>query len=106
MPKLIPFRYENHEIRIEVDPTGEPWWVVAAIGAALDYPNIANVVRQLDDDEKGLRSVYTPGGRQEVWCANEAGLYNLILGSRKPEAKAFKRWATHAVLPKHTRNPM
>ena len=80
--------------------------MAANIGATLDYPNITNVVRQLDDDEKGLRSVYTPGGRQEVWCANEAGLSNLIVGSRKPEAKACKRWATHVVLPKQTRNPM
>jgi prophage antirepressor-like protein len=99
VPDLIPFHYESHEIRVQLDAHGEPWWVAADIGNVLDYPNIANVIKRLDDDEKGIRSVYTLGGSQSVWCVNEAGLYALILSSRKPEAKAFKRWITHDVLP-------
>ena len=55
--------------------------------------------RRLDDDEKGVCSMHTPGGEQNVGIVNEYGLYNLILGSRKPEAKAFRRWITHEVLP-------
>lgn len=56
-------------------------------------------MQRLDDDEKGVYSIYTPGGEQEVWCVTFPGLLNLVLGSRKPEAKAYKRWVTHEVLP-------
>ena len=55
--------------------------------------------RRLDDDEKGVCSIPTPGGPQETSVVNEPGLYALVLGSRKPEAKAFKRWITHEVIP-------
>jgi phage antirepressor YoqD-like protein len=53
----------------------------------------------LDDDEKGVDSIYTRGGDQELLIVNEPGLYALVLGSRKPEAKAFRRWITHEVIP-------
>jgi prophage antirepressor-like protein len=55
--------------------------------------------RRLDEDEKGVASIHTPGGKQEVTTINEPGLYALVLGSRKPGAKDFKRWITHEVLP-------
>jgi anti-repressor protein len=55
--------------------------------------------RRLDDDEKGVRLIQTPGGKQKLSVVNEFGLYNLILTSRKPQAKAFKRWITHEVIP-------
>lgn len=51
-------------------------------------------MERLDDDEKGVSSIHTPGGLQQVSTVNESGLYSLILGSRKPEAKPFKRWVT------------
>lgn len=53
----------------------------------------------LDDDEKGAHIVRTPGGEQEVTIINESGLYSLILRSRKPSAKRFKKWVTSEVLP-------
>ena len=53
----------------------------------------------LDDDEKGITISDTLGGKQEMTTINEPGLYSLILRSRKPEAKAFKRWITHEVIP-------
>lgn len=53
-------------------------------------------LERLDDDEKGVSLIYTPGGTQQMAIVNEPGLYSLILGSRKPKAKAFKRWVTHA----------
>lgn len=56
-------------------------------------------VNGLDDDEKGVRKVYTLGGEQELLTVNEPGLYTLIIRSNKPEAKNFKRWITHEVLP-------
>ena len=63
---------------------------------ALDTDHVA---RTVDDEDKGRRSVPTPGGLQLMVVINESGLYCLILGSRKPEAKRFRRWVTHEVLP-------
>ena len=57
----------------------------------------AKVARRLDDDEKGVSQIHTPGGTQEVTIVNEPGLYSVILRSDKPEAKTFKRWVTHEV---------
>jgi prophage antirepressor-like protein len=99
MPDLIPFQYKTHEVRIDLDSQHTPWWVAADVGGVLDYANISSVLKRLDDDEKGIRSISTLGGVQELWCVNEAGLYTLILGSKKAEAKPFKRWVTHEVLP-------
>lgn len=99
MADLVPFQFRTHEIRIHLGDDGEPLWIASDVGAVLEHTNIAVAMKRLDDDEKQLISVYTPGGAQDVWCINEAGLYNLILGSRKKEAKEFKRWITHTVLP-------
>lgn len=98
MSALELFRYESHEVRtVLVD--GEPWFVAADVCAVLEIADPKSSVRLLDDDEKGVHSVHTPGGEQRVSVINEPGLYSLILRSRKPEAKAFRRWVTHEVLP-------
>lgn len=76
---------------------GEPWFVAKDVCRALDVDDTAT--RRLDDDEKGLRSIQTLGGTQEMSIISESGLYGLVLGSRKPEAKLFKRWITHEVIP-------
>ena len=76
---------------------GEPWFVAADVCAALEIDRTQT--RRLDDDEKGVCSIHTPGGEQEYQTVNEPGLYSLVLGSRKPEAKVFKRWITHEVIP-------
>ena len=60
---------------------------------------MASGARGLDEDEKALHTVQTPGGRQQMAFISEPGLYSLVLRSRKPEAKAFKRWVTHDILP-------
>lgn len=78
---------------------GEPWFVAADVCKALLIVNSRNALTRIDDDEKGVVSTDTLGGRQEVTIVNEPGLYALILSSRKPEAKAFKRWITHEVIP-------
>lgn len=75
---------------------GEPWFMAADVCRALDIGNPTQAMTRLDDDEVTLIS--NEGGR-EVNFVNEPGLYSLVLGSRKPEAKAFKRWITHEVLP-------
>jgi anti-repressor protein len=76
---------------------GDPWFVAKDVCDVLEIDS--SQTRRLDDDEKGLRSIQTPGGNQEMQVVNEPGLYSLVLGSRKPQAKAFKRWITHDVIP-------
>lgn len=76
---------------------GEPWFVAADALSALALDRKA--LERLDDDEKGVSSIHTLGGSQDVNVINESGLYSLIMGSRKPEAKQFKRWVTSEVLP-------
>lgn len=78
---------------------GEPWFVAADVCKALEIVNPSNAVKKLDDDEKGLHLTDTLGGAQNMSIINEPGLYSLVLGSRKPQAKAFKRWITHDVIP-------
>ena len=78
---------------------GEPWFVAADVCRALELGDTHKAVERLDDDEKGRSSIPTPGGAQELLMVNEPGLYALVLGSRKPEARAFKRWITHEVIP-------
>lgn len=82
-----------------IEKDGEPWFVAADVCRALEIENSRQALTRLDDDEKGVISTDTPGGRQEMNAINEPGLYILVLGSRKPEAKAFKRWITHEVIP-------
>lgn len=65
----------------------------------LGLENSRDTLVRLDADEKGVGSIDTPGGRQQMLTVNESGLYSLILSSKKPEAKPFKRWITHEVLP-------
>lgn len=86
--------------QIRVDRNGDdPSFVAADICRALDIKNASDAIKRLDEDEKGIGSIYTHGGVQSVSMVNEYGLYNLVLASRKPEAKAFKRWITHEVIP-------
>lgn len=82
---------------VEVD--GQPWFVAAPVAKALGYRMASDMTRRLDDDERGTRSVRTPGGRQSVSVITEAGLYSAVLGSKLPQAKAFRRWVTHEVIP-------
>lgn len=98
MNDLIPFTYGDQPIRT-IQINGETWFVAADICALLDLGSPHKAVGALDDDEKGRTTVPTPGGPQEVSIINEPGLYSLTGKSRKPEAKPFKRWINHEVLP-------
>ena len=87
--------YKNSPIRI-VTKDGEPWFVAKDVCNILEIKNSRDTLNKcLDEDERGVDIIYTPGGNQEMTIVSEAGLYSLILRSRKPEAKAFKRWVTH-----------
>lgn len=100
------FNYGDKDIRIVV-VDGNPQWVAKDVCDVLDLGNTSLAVNGrpdrpgsgLDEDEKGVANVNTLGGLQEMIVVNESGLYSLIMTSRKPEAKVFKRWTTHEVLP-------
>lgn len=76
---------------------GEPWFVAADVCAVLEVQNTTDALSRLDDDEKARLNLGLPGGDTNI--INESGLYSLTLGSRKPQAKRFKKWVTGDVLP-------
>lgn len=78
---------------------GQAWFVAADVCKALGIQNSRDALSRLDDDEKGVATTDTPGGRQQVATINESGLYSLIFSSRKEEAKRFKKWITSVVIP-------
>ena len=90
--------FENSDfgkVRV-VGRDGEPWFVAADVCNVLDLSNPTIAVSRLDEDE---RAKFNLGRQGDATIVNEPGLYALVLGSRKPEAKAFKRWITHEVIP-------
>ena len=102
--KIIAFTNpEFGEVRT-LNIENEPWFVAADVCKALDLGNASMTLSRLDDDEKGVSLIDTLGGVQNMVTVNEPGLYTLVLGSRKPEAKAFKRWITHDVIPSIRKN--
>ncbi len=83
-----------------VDEKGEPWFVGKDVARRLGYINPEKALRvHVDDEDKGVNEMGTPGGTQKVTFINESGLYSLVLASKLPQAKAFKRWVTAEVLP-------
>lgn len=94
--------YQENPIRI-IERNGEPWFVAKDVCKVLEL-DMASGARGLDPDEKGLHIMQTRGGEQKIQIVSEAWLYSIILRSRKPEAKAFKRWITHEILPSIRRN--
>jgi prophage antirepressor-like protein len=81
---------------------GEPWFVAADVCKALEIGNPSQVLVRLEDDEKMNTLISNEGnqrGNPNMTVVNESGLYALIFGSRKPEAKVFKRWVTSDILP-------
>jgi prophage antirepressor-like protein len=103
---VIPFNFGKQQVRtLLIDD--QPWFVAADVCASLAIGNVSLAVNGradrdtdgLDEDEKGIATVNTPSGAQEMLVVNESGLYALIFKSRKAEAKRFKKWITAEVLP-------
>lgn len=90
------FDFRGALLRTLTDEAGEPWFVAKDVCDILGHSNVSMALDRLDDDE---RSKFNLGRQGETNIVNEAGLYVLVLGSRKPEAHEFKRWVTHEVLP-------
>lgn len=98
MSNLIPFNYQEKQVRT-ILKNNEPWFVLKDVCDVLEISNSRNVAARLDVDEKGVHQADTLGGSQQMLIINEPGLYSVILRSEKPEAKQFKRWITHEVIP-------
>lgn len=79
---------------------GEPWFVGKDVAEVLGYKEPRSAIsKKVDEDDRGVAKMETPSGIQEMTIINESGLYSLILSSKLPTAKAFKRWVTSEVLP-------
>lgn len=97
---LIPFHFNGQEIPAIRDANGEPWWRAIDVCKQCDIKNVSQACERLDADEKADICLTDSAGRpQNVLIVNESGLYALVMRSRKAEAKAFRRWITHEVLP-------
>lgn len=90
---------EFGEIRT-IEKDGEPWFVGKDVAAALGYEKPTDAVRKhVDVEDRGISKMETPSGAQETTIINESGLYSLVLSSKLPTAKKFKRWITSEVIP-------
>lgn len=98
MSDLVPFAFEGSSVRVVVGDDGAPWFVAKDVAIVLELDTAA-VGRTVEADDRGLHTVQTPSGAQQMVTVNESGLYCMIFKSRKPAAKKFKRWVTAEVLP-------
>ena len=102
MNNLTIFQKEEFgEIRT-IEVNNEPWFIASDVCRALEIVNTTDALKRLDDDEKSRFNLGLSGG--DTNCINEYGLYSLVLGSKKQEAKEFKRWITHEVIPQIRKN--
>jgi len=93
------FAFGDELVRV-VDRNGEPWFVARDVCRALELQGgAAQHLRNVDDDDKGVITIHTPGGEQSVTIISEGAMYGLVFKSRKPVAERFQRWVTHEVLP-------
>lgn len=99
MNELKNFTFEDQQIRA-LTIEGEPWFVGKDVAEVLGYSNSRKAIADhVDSEDKGVTKCYTLGGTQQIAIINESGLYSLILSSKLPKAKEFKRWVTSEVLP-------
>lgn len=98
MSNVINFNFHSRSVRV-VEIKGEIWFVLKDVCNVLGHSNSRQAATRLDADEKGVITNDTLGGPQETTIINESGMYSLVLTSRKPEARQFKKWITSEVLP-------
>lgn len=100
MSAIIPFQFEAHAVRVQVDDLGQPWFNATDVCDALEMSNPSQAIKShVDAEDLQKLETLTAGGRQRQNHVNESGLYALILGSTKEATKRFKRWVTSEVLP-------
>lgn len=98
------FNFCDNDVRVFTDENGEPWFMAVDVCTGLGISDAMEALSRLDDDVKGGISINIPGVKQELLTINESGLYSLVMSSRKPEAKPFKKWLTGEVLPTIRKN--
>ena len=107
---IIPFIYEDRPVRVIMDDKNDPWWVAKDVCDILGIVKVSNAIKALDDDERNIirisdntapsmGSIPAHRGNPNINIINEPGLYTLIIRSDKPQARVFRRWITHEVLP-------
>lgn len=95
---------EKKNVRIVMN-NGEPWFIAKDVAQILGYKNTRDALRvHVDAEDKGVVNHDTLGGKQKMSIINESGVYSLIFSSKLPQAKEFKRWVTHEVLPSIRKN--
>ncbi|MEZ5455094.1 MAG: BRO family protein [Lysobacteraceae bacterium] len=101
MSKIIPFSFESHAVRVQLDDVGQPWFNTNDVCDALELGNPSQAIKShvYSDDLQKMEVIDSLGRKQRANHVNESGLYALILGSTKDTAKRFKRWVTSEVLP-------
>lgn len=98
LSQAFTFNASNQQVRV-VTINDEPYFVAKDVCDILSLSDVSMSVSRLDDDEKLTQALLVSGQKRQMWCVNESGLYHLIFQSRKPEAKAFRKWVTAEVLP-------
>jgi prophage antirepressor-like protein len=98
MNELQLFNFEEKEIKT-IQINNEIYFVGKDICNILELADVSKAISRLDEDEKLIRTLFLSGQNREVLFINESGLYSLVLTSRKPEAKRFKKWVTSEVIP-------
>lgn len=98
MHNILHQQFEGREMRA-LERDGQPWFVLTDVCAALEIRHPATLAGRLEEDEKGVVSINTPGGPQTMMVINESGLYAAILKCKKPQARPFRKWITNEVLP-------
>ena len=94
------FTYNENDVQLRMKVIdGNPWFVAKDLCEILELDDVRRAVEPLDDDEKLTGEILQSGQMRSMWFVNESGLYTLIIRSRKPEAKAFRKWVTSEVLP-------
>ncbi|MCA0447660.1 MAG: Bro-N domain-containing protein [Bacteroidetes bacterium] len=93
------FSFQKHPLQAHLDEHGNPWFIAMDVCRILGISDVSDAVKRLDPDEKLFGIQPRTGQRRMVNMVNESGLYKLILGSRKPEAKQFTKWVTAEMLP-------
>lgn len=96
---INPLLFEGEYLVRQVMKGDELWFVAPDVCRILGVKNVSDAVERLDDDEKGIVNIDTPGGEQAVNAVSEPGIYRLLFTSRKPIAERMKRWLAHEVIP-------
>lgn len=97
---MLNFEFGENPVRTITKSVDEIWFVGKDVAIALGHTNPERAIRKfVDDEDKGVTVLVTPGGQQEVTIINEPGVYSLVFASQTENAKQFKRWVTHDVLP-------